>query len=79
MLIHKHQSGKIKGTILYVFTLLLIVFFYKDPVLFSGSLRKNLDPFNHYEDSELWNALEEVRTQVGCRMHFSGPVSHEGP
>ena len=33
---------------------------YKDPVLFSGSLRRNLDPFNQYEDSELWNALQEV-------------------
>lgn len=33
----------------------------QDPVLFSGSLRKNLDPFNQYGDSELWNALEEVQ------------------
>ncbi|XP_068702097.1 ATP-binding cassette sub-family C member 4-like isoform X3 [Montipora foliosa] len=33
----------------------------QDPVLFSGSLRKNLDPFNHYEDSQLWSALEEVQ------------------
>ncbi|XP_068719286.1 ATP-binding cassette sub-family C member 4-like [Montipora capricornis] len=33
----------------------------QDPVLFSGSLRKNLDPFRQYEDSQLWNALEEVQ------------------
>ncbi|CAH3112435.1 unnamed protein product [Porites lobata] len=33
----------------------------QDPVLFSGSVRKNLDPFNQYGDSELWNALEEVQ------------------
>lgn len=33
---------------------------YKDPVLFSGSIRRNLDPFNQYEDSGLWNALQEV-------------------
>jgi len=33
----------------------------QDPVLFSGSLRKNLDPSNQYGDSELWNALEEVQ------------------
>jgi len=30
----------------------------QDPVLFSGSLRRNLDPFNHHTDEQLWNALE---------------------
>lgn len=35
----------------------------QDPILFSGSLRKNLDPFDQYGDSELWNALEEVLVQ----------------
>lgn len=30
----------------------------QDPVLFSGSLRINLDPFNKHTDEELWNALE---------------------
>ncbi|KAI8900424.1 P-loop containing nucleoside triphosphate hydrolase protein [Globomyces pollinis-pini] len=32
----------------------------QDPVLFSGTLRSNLDPFNEYTDSELWNSLKEV-------------------
>ncbi|XP_034942472.1 multidrug resistance-associated protein 4-like isoform X2 [Chelonus insularis] len=32
----------------------------QDPVLFSGTLRKNLDPFNEFQDSLLWAALEEV-------------------
>lgn len=32
----------------------------QEPVLFSDTLRKNLDPFNNYDDSVLWNALEEV-------------------
>ncbi|XP_063239626.1 probable multidrug resistance-associated protein lethal(2)03659 [Bacillus rossius redtenbacheri] len=32
----------------------------QEPVLFSGSLRKNLDPFHEYPDSVLWSALEEV-------------------
>lgn len=32
----------------------------QEPVLFSGTLRSNLDPFNEYQDIELWNALEEV-------------------
>ena len=30
----------------------------QDPVLFSGTLRMNLDPFNKHADGELWNALE---------------------
>nr|CAD7424074.1 unnamed protein product [Timema monikensis] len=32
----------------------------QDPVLFSGTLRKNLDPFDHFSDFDLWNALEDV-------------------
>jgi len=32
----------------------------QDPQLFSGTVRYNLDPFDKYEDSELWQAIEEV-------------------
>ncbi|CAG9836010.1 unnamed protein product [Diabrotica balteata] len=32
----------------------------QEPVLFSGTLRNNLDPFDEYTDEALWNALEEV-------------------
>ncbi|XP_065897567.1 ATP-binding cassette sub-family C member 4-like isoform X2 [Dysidea avara] len=33
----------------------------QDPVLFSGSVRYNLDPFKEHRDDQLWNALEEVQ------------------
>ena len=32
----------------------------QDPVLFSGTIRYNLDPFNQYSDSDLWSALKQA-------------------
>jgi ABC-type multidrug transport system fused ATPase/permease subunit len=32
----------------------------QDPVLFSGTIRSNLDPFDEYGDTELYDALERV-------------------
>ncbi|XP_043284228.1 ATP-binding cassette subfamily C member 4-like isoform X2 [Venturia canescens] len=32
----------------------------QDPVLFSGTMRRNLDPFNEFTDDALWAVLEEV-------------------
>ncbi|XP_017474879.1 PREDICTED: probable multidrug resistance-associated protein lethal(2)03659 [Rhagoletis zephyria] len=33
----------------------------QEPVLFSGTMRYNLDPFDEYADAKLWEALEEVK------------------
>ena len=32
----------------------------QDPVLFSGSLRMNLDPFSSHSDQQVWAALEQA-------------------
>lgn len=32
----------------------------QDPVLFSNTVRYNLDPFGHYSDDALWRSLEDV-------------------
>lgn len=33
----------------------------QEPVLFSGTMRYNLDPFDEYSDEKLWMSLEEVK------------------
>ncbi|XP_030265342.1 multidrug resistance-associated protein 4-like [Sparus aurata] len=33
----------------------------QDPVLFTDTVRKNLDPFNQHDDEDLWKALDEVQ------------------
>jgi ABC-type multidrug transport system fused ATPase/permease subunit len=36
----------------------------QSPVLFSNTLRYNLDPLKHYTDQELWDALEAVQLKT---------------
>ncbi len=33
----------------------------QETILFSGTMRNNLDPFNEYPDHVLWKALDEVK------------------
>ena len=37
---------------------MLCTSFLQDPVLFAGTLRLNLDPFDAHTDGELWRVLE---------------------
>lgn len=32
----------------------------QEPVLFSGTLRMNLDPFEEFDDNAIWTALENA-------------------
>lgn len=53
----------------------------QDPVLFSGTLRFNLDPFDEKKDEDMWNALAQVELKpfisslvggLDCKMSDGG-------
>jgi hypothetical protein len=48
----------------------------KDPVLFSGTLRMNLDPFKEHSDEKLWEALEHAHLKEYVKGLALG-VDHE--
>lgn len=48
----------------------------QDPVLFSGTLRMNLDPFNLYEDEKVWSALEHSHLK-GFVSGLNAGLQHE--
>ncbi|XP_060988980.1 ATP-binding cassette sub-family C member 4-like isoform X2 [Dama dama] len=48
----------------------------QEPVLFTGTMKKNLDPFNEHTDEELWNALEEVQLKDNIK-HLPGKMNTE--
>eukprot|EP00178_Gracilaria_changii_P005265 TRINITY_DN1862_c0_g1_i1.p1 TRINITY_DN1862_c0_g1~~TRINITY_DN1862_c0_g1_i1.p1 ORF type:complete len:1372 (+),score=202.17 TRINITY_DN1862_c0_g1_i1:5348-9463(+) len=43
----------------------------QDPVVFSGTIRFNLDPFNRHSEAELWDALEKSHMKQFV-MEFEG-------
>ncbi len=58
----------------------------QDPVLFQGTIRANLDPFNQNNDVDLWEALRRVHLLEGdtipqwedTRFHLDENVGDEG-
>ncbi|KAB0372887.1 hypothetical protein FD755_015640, partial [Muntiacus reevesi] len=48
----------------------------QEPVLFTGTIRNNLDPLNGHTDEELWNALEEVQLKDTIE-HLPGKMNTE--
>ena len=48
----------------------------QSPVLFSGSLRKNLDLMAQFQDAELWRALEDVQLKALVES-LEGQLDHE--
>ncbi|KAF6024594.1 ABCC5 [Bugula neritina] len=53
----------------------------QDPVLFMGTVRYNLDPFNVYSDGDLWSALEKCNvkhTIKNLERKLEAPVVENG-
>lgn len=45
----------------------------QNPILFSGSLRFNLDPFCEVSEAEIWNAVDQVTSPKTSTPTFSPP------
>ena len=69
MLVYMIYDTKLQLYLKYIyiwFSELLICLYWnkKDPVLFSGTLKFNIDPFDQYKETQLWNALEQVNLKT---------------
>lgn len=61
----------------------------QDPLIFSGTIRSNLDPFSQHTDAELWDALRRAHivdgstakegvAGSGSRFHLDTVIEAEG-
>uniref|UniRef100_A0A6B2KYX3 Uncharacterized protein n=1 Tax=Arcella intermedia TaxID=1963864 RepID=A0A6B2KYX3_9EUKA len=53
----------------------------QDPVLFIGTIRSNLDPFNEQTDETLWNTLEKVHLSALMKtlpLGLESPIHEKG-
>jgi ABC-type multidrug transport system fused ATPase/permease subunit len=57
------EMGKIRRAIGYLS---------KEPILFSGTLRDNLDPSYHHKDYELWDVLEKIGLKEAVKNNLGG-------
>ena len=48
----------------------------QDPLLFSTTLRRNLDPFDQYKDSDIWSALEQVKSNKIWPSNFTNLIKN---
>ncbi|CAB3220069.1 unnamed protein product [Arctia plantaginis] len=49
----------------------------QDPILFSASLRHNMDPFEKYSDADIWKVLDQVELKNSI-VSLSAPVTAGG-
>ncbi|CAD5123707.1 DgyrCDS12027 [Dimorphilus gyrociliatus] len=53
----------------------------QDPILFTGTLRENMDPFSEFSDEEIWNVLRNVQMKnkiFGIVGQLLSPVEASG-